>query len=69
VYDFIDFKMNIVTIHYLSDFHTRNAYFALMCGTILVSIDISIILVISEIEIGIKPCISGRMKIYRFYYS
>jgi hypothetical protein len=49
-------------------FILENVYrfdFALVCGTILVSIDISIIL---EIEIGIKPRIFGRMKIYIFYY-
>jgi hypothetical protein len=45
-YDFIMLKMNTVTIHYRGDFHTGNVYFALVCGTILVSIDISVILVI-----------------------
>jgi hypothetical protein len=45
-YDFIILKMSMVTIHHLSDFHTGNVYFTLVCGTILVSIDISVILVI-----------------------
>jgi hypothetical protein len=45
-YDFIILKMSTITIHHLSDFHTGNVYFALVCGTILVSIDISVILVI-----------------------
>jgi hypothetical protein len=45
-YDFIILKMNTVTIHHLSNFHTGNVYFALVCGTVLVSIDISMILVI-----------------------
>jgi hypothetical protein len=45
MYDFIILKkMNTVTIHYLGDFHTRNVYFTLVCGTILVSIGISIML-------------------------
>jgi hypothetical protein len=35
-------KMNTVTIHHLSDFHTRNVYFALVCGTIIVSSILSV---------------------------
>jgi hypothetical protein len=53
----------MVTIYYRGDFHTGNVYFTLVCGKILVSIDISVILVIWEIEIGIKPHIFGQMKI------
>jgi hypothetical protein len=34
-FDFIILKMNTVTIHYFSDFHTRNVYFALVCGAII----------------------------------
>jgi hypothetical protein len=47
VYDFIILKMNIVTIHYLGDFHTRirlKLNFALAHRTIFDSIGISIIL-------------------------
>ena len=49
VYDFIILKMSTVTIHYLGDFILENVYilnFALAHGMILVSIDISIILLI-----------------------
>jgi hypothetical protein len=49
VYDFIILEMNTVTIHYLGDFHTRirlQLNLALAHGMILVSIDISIILLI-----------------------
>jgi hypothetical protein len=49
VYDFIILKMSIVTIHYLGDLHTRirlQLNLTLAHGMILVSIDISIILLI-----------------------
>jgi hypothetical protein len=49
VYDFIILKMNTITIHYLGNFHTRirlQLNLALAHGMILVSIDISIILLI-----------------------
>jgi hypothetical protein len=50
VYDFIILKMSTVTIHYRSDFHTRKhlqIWFCFsVCGTILVSIGINIILLI-----------------------
>jgi hypothetical protein len=44
VYDFIILKMIMITIHYLSDFHTRirlQLKLALAHGMILVSSDIS----------------------------
>jgi hypothetical protein len=49
VYDFIILKMYNVTIHDLSDFHTRNVYklnFALADGTIIVSSILSVNLLI-----------------------
>ena len=49
VYDFIFLKMNNVTIHYLSDFHTSKVYklnFALADGTIIVNSILSVNLLI-----------------------
>jgi hypothetical protein len=38
--------MGTVTIHKLSDFHIRNVYFALLCGTIIVSSILSVNLLV-----------------------
>jgi hypothetical protein len=50
VYDFIILKMSTVTIHYRGDFHTRKhlqIWFRFsVCGPILISIGISIVLLI-----------------------
>jgi hypothetical protein len=57
--------MNIVTIHYLGDFHTRillKFNFALVYGTIIVSSILSVNYWPEEVEENTRPRVFGQMK-------